>query len=341
MLGLEQEQAVISQQPADAFGRAIEIAIEVAAFLVDAYNKVKGAFERVRSAVQTVIDKFTSFATAVRQKVSNAISTVKSLPGRIKSAIGNLGSLLYNAGVDVINGLINGIKSKLGSLASTLGGVTSMIPKHKGPPAKDKVLLYESGQLIMDGLIGGIRSKEKELGETLEKVGKKLKEKISKIRDSLATAKSEFASLVEPIASNFTQGLFDFETAGDFVANLTSTKGTLGELIGAFKTLVGAGLKPGFLYQLFQNGGAGLILDLAKDPALAAQAGSLFSEVTSLSDELGTSVAGATEKGRGLENQTQRLEKKLDKLTHSVNQQANRIGEVINGAASNGRRRVA
>jgi hypothetical protein len=50
-------------------------------------------------------------------------------------------------------------------------------------------------------------------------------------------------------------------------------------------------------------------------------------------------VAGATDKGAALENQTVRLEKKLDKLINHVDHAADRTGDEVNGAAGSGHRR--
>jgi hypothetical protein len=60
----------------------------------------------------------------------------------------------------------------------------------------------------------------------------------------------------------------------------------------------------------------------------------------SLSDQLGTAVAGATDKGAALENQTVRLENKLDKLIKHVDESAHRTGQVLNSTAAGGYRRA-
>ena len=308
-------------------GAQIENTINFIGFLVRAFNKVK-------DVIESVIGFFTRLATAARQKVGNVISYVKALPGKIKSAVGDLGHLLFDAGKAVIQGLLDGIQSMIGKVEGALKHLTDLIPKVKGPPAKDKTLLYESGQLIIEGLIDGITSKEAALT-------KKLKDLTTKIKDSLKSLRSDFASLVDPIASAFTSDLFSAESASQFVTDLLGTKGTLSKLSDAFKTLIKQGLNPKFLYDLFQSGNAGLILDLAANPALASQAGSLFGDINQLSTELGQSVAGATPEGKAIQNQTARLEKKLDQLIHHVDRIAPDTGREINGAASNGRRRAA
>ena len=203
-------------------------------------------------------------------------------------------------------------------------------------------LTYEMGVNVVEGFARGIEDTAHRAGEAVDKVGKEIKEKVGRLRDSLAAARSEFASLVEPIASNFTQGLFDFDTAGAFTANLNTVKGTLSTLIANFKELIANGLSPGFLYRLFAEGGPALINSLAGlDKAGQVEAGSLFGQVTALGDELGGMVAGATDKGAALENQTVRLERKLDHLIHATKKVGDDVGNKVNGAAASGHGRAA
>jgi phage-related protein len=330
--------AIIVVQVIKHFGTIKKVVGAAASFVIDSAKKYA-------EFVSAVIGFFKNLVTGVKEKITSVVNKVKEIPGKIVKGVGDLGRVLYNAGKAVIDGLIRGITAKFGALKDKLGQVGSFIKNHKGPPAKDRVMLVPAGQMIMDGLIAGIASREGALDTALGKVGdrikKKTKEQVAKLRDSLSSARSDFASLVEPIASNFTQGLFDFDTAGAFTANLATVKGTLTALIGNFKKLIGEGLSPGFLYQLFQSGGPGLINSLAAlDKKSAQDAGSLFGDVTSLSDQLGTLVAGSTDKGAALENQTQRLERKLDHLIKSGNDNARMLAESLTQPAKRARRRA-
>jgi F0F1-type ATP synthase assembly protein I len=122
------------------------IAIHVAAYL------------RLREIVSNGWDRI---KTAVTNGIQRVIGFVKDLPGKIKSALGNLGSLLLNAGKDIIQGLLNGITSKIGAVKDKLGQLTSMIPKIKGPPSRDRKLLRGAGQLVIDGFVRGLEDKRR------------------------------------------------------------------------------------------------------------------------------------------------------------------------------------
>ena len=335
----------VAGQALKRLGTAISVAINVAGFLVRAYNTVRGAFDSVRSAVTATAGKFSDFARVVRQRVSDVVSTVQALPGKIRAAFGNAGSLLVEAGRNIIRGLISGIKAMAGAAAdAALSVVKGAVDKAKGflhikSPSR---LWAEIGKQSVDGLVVGMLARGDAAAAAAGKVADKATKAIrKKLTDALKQTRADFASLVEPIASNFTQGLFDAENTGGLLSNLTTAKSNLTGLLAAFKTLIGEGLKPAFLYSLFQEGGAGLILDLAKaDKATALGVGALYSDVTSLADLLGTQVAGETSKGAGLENQTARLEKKLDKLIDHVDRVGTHVGREVNGAAANGRRRA-
>jgi hypothetical protein len=87
-----------------------------------------------------VIGFFGRLASGAAGKISNLISTVRGIGGRIRSAVGNLASLLVNAGRNVIQGLINGITQKLGALrskaasaASTIRNLFPFSPAKEGP----------------------------------------------------------------------------------------------------------------------------------------------------------------------------------------------------------------
>lgn len=309
-------------------------------------------FDTIKKVVGVAVDfvvgqakQFGKFASLVIEHVGKVVKFFRELPGKIKGFLTGLPGELKKIGGDIIQGLVNGIKGAAHYVTDAVQDIINKIPKkirslmHIGSPSK---VTEELGGFIGEGLAKGIAGSSERVGQAVEKVGKKLKEKLAKIRDQLSTARSDFASLVEPIASNFTQGLFGFDTASAFTANLATVKGTLTTLLGNFKKLIGEGLKPAFLYQLFQEGGPGLINSLAGLPAADAQAaGGLFSDVMSLSDQLGSAVAGSTDKGAALENQTQRLEKRLKAIEDAVKKNGKEVGREINGAASSGRRRAA
>jgi phage-related protein len=125
-------------------------------------------------------------------KVGEALAYLRSIPGRAASALGGLGGVLYGAGASLISGFISGITSKIGAIKSTLAGITSMIPKHKGPPEKDAKLLTPSGRLLIEGFIKGITGSTAKLRSVLASITKALPDNVkSGIGKSLARATAE------------------------------------------------------------------------------------------------------------------------------------------------------
>jgi hypothetical protein len=342
-------------------GKVLPVAIRLVAFLTgNFYKAIYSMVQNFAKGVSAAIDfgkkiyaagqKVVEFAKTVGQKIGQAIGFIKEMPGKIKKAFSNAPTLLVEAGKAIIKGLISGIKAMAKQAAdAAIAVVKGALDKAKNflhIKSPSKKWDYEVGRMAMQGLIDGFNAKSSAAadaaGNAVDKATKKVKEKAAKLRDALSSLKSDFASLAEPIASNFTQGLFDFTDAASFTANLTSVKGTLRTLIDNFTKLKNEGLNAGFLYQLFQQGGPALINGLASLSATDAQAtGSLFSDVTSLSDQLATAVAGNTDKGAALQQQTATLTAKLDKLIKHVDDSADRIAAGVNGAASSGRRRAA
>jgi hypothetical protein len=162
----------------------------------------------------------------------------------------------------------------------------------------------------------------------------------------LSDLNDTFTEIKSSVASNLSGDLFSgFTNAGSFLSNLLSTKGTLKALTNAFNKLVGEGISPAFLSQLFQSGGSQLILSLAAGSASQASlAASTFSDINSLAANLGSSVASITPSGNS--NLGERIDKtnahlahlnnKVDKLAGQVGAA---VGDAVNGAARNGKQK--
>ncbi|ABL80092.1 MULTISPECIES: phage tail tape measure protein [unclassified Nocardioides] len=144
--------------------------IPVALRLADALVKLTAANMRTGAAMLAAGQKAARFAAAVRSKFNDAIAFMTTVPGRIKGALGDLSNILYAAGRSVISGLISGIVDKAQDLWNTLAGITSKIPLHKGPPARDRKLLRGTGRLIMAGLIRGIDDGSEGIKRALERI---------------------------------------------------------------------------------------------------------------------------------------------------------------------------
>ncbi|MBC9000508.1 phage tail protein [Micromonospora aurantiaca (nom. illeg.)] len=88
---------------------ALQLPGRLSAAASDAKSRVTGAFSAMWSAVKS----------AVSNGVSNTVSTVKGIPGKL----GDLGSMLVGAGKDLIRGLIDGVKSMAGAAVGAIKGV--------------------------------------------------------------------------------------------------------------------------------------------------------------------------------------------------------------------------
>jgi hypothetical protein len=292
---------------------AIRVIINVAAFWVSAFNKVKGVIDTVRGVVNSAIAKFKAFKTDVTTAVKGAKAAITT---HINAALGPIRTL-----ISLLQTAINKFNELRGKSTGGVkgGGGTGADLKREGTTV---------GRSLGDGLARGI-----ELSTV--KVGKATQKMLDNLKAKLDTLKSDFASLASSVAGAFTGNLFESETAGGFISNLLDTKGQLQGLKDAFAKLIGWGLKPEFLSQLFQSGNGGLILDLAaggKDQA--AQANALFGDVTSLSNSLGASVADAK-----FGDRIDGVRQEIRELRKDLKDHPERMGREISGAARRGHRR--
>lgn len=312
-------QIALSSRVLPVLTFAIKAVVGAAATWVRGFNATRGAV----NSVETAVVRAAVGLVAAKNKI---VAAFKGLPATMKAI-----------GIQIIAGLVRGIASVAGQVTAAINAIVDKIPKiireKMGISSPSKVT-HILGLAITDGLVSGLKAGEK-------KVIAKVAEVIGKVKDRLSTARSDFAGLVDPISSAFTGDLFSGATASEFVSNLLGTQGQLTGLIGAFKTLIGQGLNPKFLYGLFQSGNAGLILDLARNRDLAAQAGGLFGEINQLSTQLGTAVAGATPEGKELLGQIKRLEKEQKETNRLLKDLPPKVGDQINAAARSGRRRAA
>jgi hypothetical protein len=107
------------------------------------------------------------FASGARSNIGAVVGALVALGAAARGAVAGAGSWLYNAGRQVISGFISGIQSMIGNIRSSLSQITSMIPRIKGPPERDRRLLEPSGRLIMAGLMSGIAAGRRPLERQL------------------------------------------------------------------------------------------------------------------------------------------------------------------------------
>lgn len=134
---------------------------------------------------------------AVKSGGDKAIRWFKDLPGTILATVGDLGSVLYNAGKGIISGLIRGIEDSVPGLKNVLGAVTKLIPIHKGPPSKDKVLLRPAGQAIMGGLVDGMKSQMSKVSDFLDGLTSRLQQQVDAAKDFAQSIRDTFRTATD------------------------------------------------------------------------------------------------------------------------------------------------
>ncbi len=300
---------------------------------------------------QAVVDRVkdvAKFVSGLKDKFNEAVAFIKGIPGKVVAALGSLATTFYNKGVELIQGLINGISAKIGDIKAKMGEVASAIGGFlPGSPVKEGPLTSwnkgGAGRRLMDVLAKGIDDGKPavvaavgavslEISDHFEKLREQLETKRDAIKGVLDGLKSDFASLRDGIASAFTGNLFEAGTGFDFLKNLITQRSGLQSLKVAFKKLLGYGLSPQFLSQLFASGNGALILDLAAGPkSTALQGQQLFGEVNALGQSLGSAVA-RNEFGPEID----RVVNKLDRIEKTLRTLPKDFGREINGAATNG-----
>lgn len=293
----------------------------------------------VGSAIDFVVGtakKVGAFAKAVGQHVADVAKFFKELPGKIKDFLAKLPDQLKTIGGQIIEGLKKGIEGAAHFVTDAVQKIVDAIPKkirslmHIGSPSK---VTEELGGFVGDGFAKGISDKAKKVKDATKKLidaaTDTLKSRLSTLRDTLASISSS-------VTDNLTGNLFESTTAGDFITSLTAKKAELTQLMAAFKTLRGFGLSAAFLSQLFANGGAPLILDLANSgQGAATQAAALFGDVTQLGSQLGDAV-GQNDVGAKI-SETNHLLRQLIKAT---GQQAVELAQAVQHPAKHARRRA-
>lgn len=138
---------------------------------------ISAAWNAIRSFVEPIVSGIVSFISgtwngligivsgifnnvknAIMEPLRNALDFIGTIKDTVIGFFSGAGSWLFNAGKSIIQGFLNGLQAMLGGIKDFFNGLTSMIPKIKGPPEKDKVLLSENGRLIMQSLYNGLAS---------------------------------------------------------------------------------------------------------------------------------------------------------------------------------------
>lgn len=268
------------------------------AVVVGAFNAVRAVVSGVMNAVKAVTNaSWGDIVRATQQGVGKVVSFVKSLPGRMLGALGNLSHLLWNAGASVIQGLIDGVQSKVSALTSKLHAITNLIPLHKGPISKDRILLQPAGAAIMAGLIEGLRRGERPLAQVLEKVTANVQATGDKLK-GLMSARRDFAAGFQGFASS----IFGADTgdgAAPTVDSILTYAATQRDQAAQVQTdvrrLMRMGLSKSLIRQMQESGSSGI----AQMHALAGGNSQQIALLNSLNAQTSRDLAGAGSSAAG------------------------------------------
>jgi len=144
------------------------IGVFIGSFLRSPISTMRGLFNSAGNALRNIASNmWNRIKSAFTSGISNAVASVKALPGRVISAFGNPGALLANVGRRIIDGFINGIMGGFQRVRNTLSNLTNLLPSWKGPAEKDRKLLTGPADLIMDGLINQFQDRFRDVRDTM------------------------------------------------------------------------------------------------------------------------------------------------------------------------------
>lgn len=209
----------------------------------------------------------------------------------------------------------------------------------------------DAGKKLMDRVETGIKSSKPKVIEAAQDAFDSLKSKLESKRDDLKGVldglRDDFAAIRDSVSSAFAGNLFDVSATTDeagnvtssigknFIDGLTSKKSELTGLMASFNTLKGWGVSPAFLTQLFTSGNGALITELAgMGQAVALDTANLFGDVTNLSNELGTAVAG----NDSVAAEMKIANEQLGQIVQAISYLGAEFGQELNQAAAKAQR---
>lgn len=151
----------------------------------------------------------------------DAITFIKSVPGKIEAVFAGAASWLLKEGQDVINGLIDGAKAKFKDVTTTLSTAKSDVT---GFFSNAETWLYNAGHAILEGLLSGLKSAWKDVTGFVSGIGSWISAHKGPI--------SVDAVLLTPHGQAIMQGLL-----GGIKSQMPALESTLG---GVTKTISGS-----------------------------------------------------------------------------------------------------
>ncbi len=146
----------------------------VTGFISSVLNSILSFFRNAWNNMKnTVVNAWNSIKNGISSGISNALSLIRQLPGKILKALGNLGSLLVEGGKDLIRGLWRGFQSMIGWVADKIkGAVGGLVNGVKGllGIASPSRVFADIGRDTMRGFADGIDQQGSDAVRTAQNV---------------------------------------------------------------------------------------------------------------------------------------------------------------------------
>lgn len=154
--GIMHGAVVVGEALNSMLQRAYDFGIQLRAGIDLLIFKFQGLVSGIQTAVTNGIGAFLRFQQNVRDKISQIVTNIGSLPGRILTALGSLGSTLSGIASRAFSSMRTAVSSGINNVLSTIRGLPGRARSALGNVAS---ILYNSGRALIQGFINGITSK--------------------------------------------------------------------------------------------------------------------------------------------------------------------------------------
>lgn len=267
---------------------------------------------------------------AAAQRIVRAANRALRIDGKgaraaLSSAMRSLGNLIdrqtKNISKRLLNGLGKGLAAGFPALRKRLRQLAKMM---------EDGLDGKGGKRFLKTLNNVVETLGNKLSKATDKAQKRVDKLKSKVKDLRGQLRELAAAVVQNYAPDFsTNALFGPDgsmiagtAVSSFMDQLRDRKGTLDQVMAAYKKLLGQGLSGDWLQSLLASGNNNLILDLAgSSSATALEAQSLYQQVQSQAEALGQAVANNTTTRDQLDTARKQLEKAEEQLASAKNRE--------------------
>lgn len=327
------------------------------------WNKaLQPAFKFIVNGIASILDLWSSMLSTLGKVpgfgwAKKAADAMGAAADKARGLADGIKKIPTRKNVDVtVSYQYKGLRSPTRGSGATEDDFLPRLSDPKGPQRAFNQILREYGEVgqrLMGQIERGIKTaKPKTVAaaqDAFDALKSKLEEKRDTLRDTLQGFQDDFAAIKEAVTGALTGDLFGVSaTAADsatgavaktvgqnFIEGLMGKKAELTNLLASFNTLKGWGISPAFLTQLFSSGNGALITELAgMGKAGAANAASLFGDVTALGDQLGSAVASNDPVTLEIQKSNDLLGQVVDALSFLGSD----IGKELNQAASKAQR---